>query len=125
MEKSKMIIHIITHNELAQAYVKTLNDFVVNVDEIRYTGINERTNIDKVKNELIEKYRGNSHEVCFVTDLIIASSSNIAYQVAKTCNNSKIVTGLNLMLLIKLAQENELSEEITRIAQNEIKIIKG
>lgn len=119
-----MLLVIITHGALAQAYKEVLGNFIANLTNVEFYGIDEQDNIENVFIELYERYKDIQGEIVFATDTTISSSSNVAYRIAKKIEKSKVVTGTNLMLLIQIIQNECINDEILNIARNEMKIIK-
>ncbi|MEG0410962.1 MAG: hypothetical protein RR500_07025 [Bacilli bacterium] len=119
-----MLLVILTHGALAQAYKEVLGNFIADLSRVEFHAIEEQDNIETIFVELYEKYKTIQEEIIFATDITISSSSNIAYRIAKKLEKSKVVTGINLMLLIQIIECGHINNEIVDLAKNEIKIIK-
>ena len=120
-----MKIVIITHCSLAEAYCEVVKNFISISNNVDYIGIDESIDIDEKVKQLIKKYAGNSlDDICFITDLIISSSTNIAYRVAREVNNSSVITGANLKLIIDIILNDEVNNQIIDDARSEIRKIK-
>lgn len=119
-----MLLVVLTHGALAQAYKEVLENFIADLSHVEFHEIEEQDNIEKIFIELYERYKNIQEEIVFATDITISSSTNVAYRIAKKLEKSKVVTGTNLMLLIQIIQNGCINEEILELAKSEMKIIK-
>jgi PTS system mannose-specific IIA component len=99
---------IVTHGQLAKAFVEALEHVVGPRDNIRAIGIYPKDNIDQRREEILktveEVDRGEG--VIILTDLFGGTPSNLALS-ALGIKCIEVIAGINLPMLVQLARLNE------------------
>jgi len=108
---------IVTHGQLANAFVEALQHVVGPRDNIRAIGIYSNDNIDQRREEIlktVEEVDGGAG-VILLTDLFGGTPSNLAIS-ALGVKPIEVIAGINLPMLVRLArlpQGTSLKEAVT------------
>lgn len=104
---------IITHGNFGQALLDSCELITGKLDNYFALGLDKDDDIEKLKQIVEEKLTvlKKKGEVIVLVDILGGSPSNVANFLLKTLGGFRIITGVNLPLLIELSLSNEQQNE--------------
>lgn len=104
-------IHIVSHGEICTGILDTLQMIIGEVDNIGYTKLNEESDVDDFRNEMLKESQrlDDGEGVLILADMFGATPYNTAIFNSRNFDTDKykIVAGFNLPILIDAVMSRE------------------
>ncbi len=95
---------MITHGDLAKAFVETAEEIVGRLERIAWVCVRERHRVEEIRKELEKAIKkvDTGYGVLIITDMFGGTPSNLALTFLEK-GKVEILTGMNLPMVLKLA----------------------
>lgn len=108
---------LITHGDLARAFIETAEEIVGRLERIAWVCIKERHRVDEIRKELEKAIKkvDTGYGVLIMTDMLGGTPSNLALTFLKK-GKVEVLTGINLPMVLKLATCRE-GKDLSEVAE--------
>ncbi|GFN35228.1 PTS sugar transporter subunit IIA [Tepidimicrobium xylanilyticum] len=110
---NRKAVLVITHGKFGIELLKSVEMIMGEQEDAKALGLQLGDNVDDLRNEvekiILENEKEDKETIIFV-DILGGSPSNIALYVLKKHNSVKLVTGVNMPMLIEIFQSRDLVE---------------
>jgi len=110
---NRKAVLVITHGKFGIELLKSVEMIMGEQEDAKALGLQLGDNVDDLRNEvekiILENEKEDKETIIFV-DILGGSPSNIALYVLKKHNSVKLVTGVNMPMLIEVFQSRDLVE---------------
>lgn len=104
---------IITHGNFGKELIKSVEMIMGEQEDVKALGLSLGDSVDSLREEadniVVENQNAEKENIVFV-DILGGSPSNVALYLLKKHNNIKLITGVNMLMLIEFFQSREFDE---------------
>lgn len=109
----KKAVLIITHGKFGIELLKSVEMIMGEQEDAIALGLNLGESVDDLRNEvesILGKNWDEDKDTIVLVDILGGSPSNISLYMLKKYNHIKLITGVNMLMLIELFESRELEE---------------
>lgn len=116
---------LVTHGDMGIETVKSLELLMGEQKNVTGLGLHQGESVDDLKNKVLEVLDNNNDqydETIILVDLLGGSPSNIALRSLANYRDLKIITGLNLPVLINLINFTDTEDDTNKLIKDSIEV---